>query len=397
MQRLSLALLLVIAVLAGFTARAIMTPSGFPAATVSGNADVAMADAFYAALNDALAGESTEPLAALLAGVFLDHDADTGATRTVEAFLDDLRASGATPQGIRLQPVSVEAADQTLVVDVEPVRTGGLVMAGMTVESQLPSPHVETLRVVGGKFVDRWAPAFPWITVADPGGPAIPVPALTDVSATLMRVTVAGGMTYEWNTLSAGVLLIESGMGHLSTSSATTTPVSSSLGPHAFVTFSAATQIQLRSIDGPVTAVLFVTESVRSADVSQTPVVLPEVAQGVTRTVLWSGPFSGIDSITRYRPASMVLPANATVELLHPMGIDVLLAIDGGALDLKTPDGTITLLGSDQWPKASTGGAQLDAGHAGLVVANERVVLRNATDRPIALFVIAIERTTVAR
>ena len=44
--------------------------------------------------------------------------------------------------------------------------------------------------------------------------------------------------------------------------------------------------------------------------------------------------------------------------------IDTLIAIDGGVLDLWSPESTITLLGSNQWLKEYTGAAQLDADHA---------------------------------
>ena len=91
------------------------------------------------------------------------------------------------------------------------------------------------------------------------------------------------------------------------------------------------------------------------------------------------------------------MPPNATLDLRHAQGIDTLIAIDGGVLDLWSPEGTISLLGSDQWLKEYTGAAQLDAGHAGAIVAPEAVTVRNRSDQPIALFVIAIERATVAR
>ena len=398
MQRASLAALLAIALLAGFTARAIFFTSSFPAATMSGNANTRTGEAFYSTLNDALSGGPIEPLAALLADIFRDHDPDTGVTRTASEFLDDVRAMGASPQGVRLEPISVEASGESLIVGIDPDREESLQVAAMTVETELPGPHFETLRIVRGKVVDRWAPPMLWLEVADSNAAAIPVPALTEVSATLMRVTVSGGMAYEWGTTSSGFITIESGAGRWTASTMSSGDDPTRLQPGDFVAFSSEEQIRLRSVDdGPVTALLFLTEPARAVDVTNQAATLMEIAQGVSRSILWTGLLSESDSVTRYRPGRIVLPPNATLELRHAQGIDTLIAIDGGVLDLWSPESTITLLGSDQWPKEYIGAAQLDAGHAGAILAAETVALRNLSDRPIALLVIAIERATVAR
>ncbi len=129
----------------------------------------------------------------------------------------------------------------------------------MTLGTELPGPHFETLRIVDGKIVDRWAPPMLWIEVADSREPAIPVPALTEVSATLMRVTVPGGMGYEWSTTSSGILTIESGAGRWTASTMGSEDDSTLLQPGDFVVFSIEEQVRLRSVDGPVTALVFLT------------------------------------------------------------------------------------------------------------------------------------------
>ena len=398
MQRASLIVLLAIALLAGFTARAIFfSTSSLPAATTSGNADTRIGEAFYSTLNVALSGGPTEPLAAMLAGIFRDHDSTTGATRTHAEFLDHVRAMAASPQGIRLEPVSVQVAGESLVIGIDSDRGERLQVAAMTVEVEVPGLHFETLRVEGGKIVDRWAPSIPWLEVVDSGAAAIPLPALTEVSATMMRVTVSGGMAYEWNTTSSGFLTIESGTGRWTSSTTSSGVEPAPLQPGEFVGFSKKERVRLRAVDGPVTALLFLTAPVPAADLPRQWVTLNETAQGVSRSILWTGLLSESDSITRYRPGRIVLPPNATLELRHAQGIDTLIAIDGGVLDLWAPESTITLLASDQWPKKYTGAAQLDAGHAGAIVAPEKVTVRNPTDQPIVLFVIALERATVAR
>src|SRR5215211_3005794 len=247
MQRASFVTLLAVALLAGFTARAIFFVPSFPAGTKSGSASTGTGEAFYSALNEALSGGTIEPLAAVLAGIFRDHDPNTGATRTAAEFLDDVRAMGATPHGIRLEPTSVETSGESLVVGIDPVRRESLQVAAMTVETALSGPHFETLRVVRGKIVDRWAPPIPWLEVADFSAAAIPVPALTAVSATLMRVTVSGGMAYEWNTTSSGVLMIESGAGRWTASSMSSGDDTSWLQPGDFVAFSSEAQVRLRA------------------------------------------------------------------------------------------------------------------------------------------------------
>jgi hypothetical protein len=397
MQRASLVALLTIALLAGFTARAIFFSPSFPAGTTSGYAATRIGEAFYSTLNEALSGGPIEPLAALLAGTFRDHDPNTGATRTAAEFLDDVRAMGSSPQGVRFEPISVEASGESLVVGIDPDRGEPLQVAAMTVETELPGPHFETLRVVRGKIVDRWAPPMLWLEVANSSAAAIPLPALTDVLATLMRVTVSEGMAYEWGTTSSGFITIESGAGRWTASTMSSGDDPMGLLPGEFVAFSSGVQVGLRSVDGPVTALLLLTAPTPAADVLHQRVTLTEMTQGVSRSTLWTGLLSESDSITRYRPGRIVLPPNATLELRHAQGIDTLIAIDGGDLDIWSPASTITLLGSNQWPKEYTGAAQLDAGHAGAIVATESVTVRNLSDRPVALLVIAIERATVAR
>jgi hypothetical protein len=399
MQRASLVTLLIVTLLAGFTARAIFFSSSFPAGTTSGNANTRIGETFYSTLNESLSGGPIEPLAALLADMFRDHDPETGATRTAVEFLDDVRAMGASPQRIRLEPISVEASGESLVVGIDSARGERLQVAAMTVETALPGPHFETLRVVRGKIVDRWAPPLLWLEVANSSAAAVPLPALTEVWATLMRVTVSGGMAYDWVTPSAGFITVESGAGRWTASTMSAGDDPMVLLPGDFAAFSGEERVRLRSVDGPVTALLFITAPapVPVENVPYQWVTLTETTQGVSRSTLWTGLLAESDSITRYRPGRIVVPPNATLELRHAQGIDTLIAIDGGVLELWSPASSITLLGSNQWLKEYTGAAQLDAGHAGAIVASETVTLRNLSDRPVALLVIAIERAIVAR
>ena len=209
-------------------------------------------------MNEALSGGPIEPLAALLDGIFRDHDPDTGATRTAAEFLDDVRAMGASPQGYGSSRSPWRRRVQSLVVGIDPDRGERLQVAAMTVETKLPGPHFETLRVVRGKIVDRWAPAILWLEVANSNAAAVPLPALTEVWATLMRVTVSGGMAYEWGTTSAGFLTIEPGAGRWTASTMSSGDDPTRLLPGDFVAFSTEAQIRLRSVDDqPVTALLF--------------------------------------------------------------------------------------------------------------------------------------------
>lgn len=390
MRRSSLALLLIITVLVGFAARSIVDRTAFPATSVSGSADTTAADAFYASLNSALAGGPVEPLAALLAEVFVDHDPSTGESRSAGEFLDRLRMMAAAPQGVRLDPVSAVGAGTTIVVAVAPTRVGSLQVAGMTLERELPGPYFETLRVVQGKVVDRWAPPIPWLQVAESTESEIWVPAMTQVVATLIRVTVAGGMVYEWNTDTAGILTIESGAGRWGMSSTGSAEAPEVLEPGDFVALPGGDRIRLRSVDSnPVTALLFLTAPARAADLSSTALTLTEVAAGISRSVLWSGPLSELDSITHYQPGSIVVPANTSIELGGAP--EVLVSVDREAVDIAAPGGVVTLLGSDRWPEEHPGQARIDALHPGVVAGAETVRVSNQTDTSVVVFVISIE------
>jgi hypothetical protein len=394
-SRSSLVLLLIITLLVGMTARSFFERTTYSVSTVGGTADLATADVFYDALNAALAGGAVEPLAALLSDVFVDHDPHTGVTRSAGEFLDDLRAMGAAPQGVQLEPISAEGSGTTVVVAVEPKRVQSLQVAELWLDGALPEPYFETLRIVQGKLVDRWAPPIPWLEIADSQDVEIWVPAMTRVATTLMRVTVAGGMVYEWTTVGAGILTIESGVGRWGMSSNDSGAASDLLEAGDLVAFPAGDRIRLRSVDGnPVKALLFLTAPVRAADLSNTAATLTEVAAGISRAVLWSGPLSQLDSITRYQPWNIELPANTSIELRN--ATEVLIAIDTGTLDLFVPDGTVTLLGANRWPHAQSGQARIDANHAGVVSESETVTISNQTDRPVTLFVLTIETVSPA-
>ena len=198
MQRSSLAFLLVIAVLSGLVVRSTIFRS-LPSVESSDDlAGSATAQAFYDALNGALAGASIDPLAALLSPIFVDHVSDTGAIHSAVAFLDEVRAIGASAQQLRLEVISVEASGTNIVVGVRPERDGAIQVAGVSVKHALPAPYYEVLRIERGQIVDRWAPGLPWLDASESSDAPLSISSSSGIVTTLMRVELAGSSEHAW-------------------------------------------------------------------------------------------------------------------------------------------------------------------------------------------------------
>jgi len=156
MHRLSVALLLVIALVAGVASGTMYGRTEFPAVSSGLAGDSATAHAFYDAFDRALAGESADSLAALLAPGFLDHDASLGEEQNADEFLARIRALNESGGSDRLTVDSVHTSGNNLIAQVRYASTGPRTFAGVSIEQQAsepvgrsaahcPGPHRRTL------------------------------------------------------------------------------------------------------------------------------------------------------------------------------------------------------------------------------------------------------------
>src|SRR5690606_27917821 len=99
---------------------------------------------------------------------FQDHNTDSGAVRSAEAFLAEIQTMSASSNHARFEVLSVDTSGNTLIAQVQQVKSGTLEIAGLAAEHAEAAPHAEVLRVERGMVVDRWAPGMRWLDVTGP-------------------------------------------------------------------------------------------------------------------------------------------------------------------------------------------------------------------------------------
>jgi redox-sensitive bicupin YhaK (pirin superfamily) len=114
---------------------------------------------------------------------------------------------------------------------------------------------------------------------------------------------------------------------------------------------------------------------------------------GVSQTVLWQGNLAEVGWDRVHHGGRLVLPAGEAVELVPEPHTLVLVSIDGGSIEISTPDGTISTLGADSAPETSEGVARIDAAHGAFIDTDGGISLRNSSEQPVAVLLIAIDGT----
>jgi hypothetical protein len=391
-QRWSLVLLLVIAVMAGFTVRAIAFQPEWPIDRTPDTAQRETAQDFYDALNATLGGAPTDELEALLSPVFLDHTSDSGMTRSASAFLDDMRAMGSASFPVRLEVRSIESSGTAVVVGVQLTSAGPIDVAGMTVEQASPAPHIEVLRMERGAIVDRWAPSFSWLDVSTFEGKPPAISSSVGIATSLVRVELAGSSEQSWESLGIGAVLVESGAVSLHVIDRYGTSSTQTWETGEFAAMPSGAKARLRSVDGkPASVMVYLVTHVGAAELPLPVKWEDDAAKINARTVLWSGNLLWPNTDIAHHPARVVLPPRGTVTITRPEGTALLV----GATDttkISVPGGSISMLGADRWPHTVEGLQEIDAAHAASIEGDGTVTLSNPTDTPVTVMLISIER-----
>jgi len=398
MQRAGLVLLLTIAVAIGITTRNLVAQ---PSRSLDPPAIAAASDtgtAFYDALNDALGGRSIEPLSAMLSGIFVDHDADTGETRSRDAFLDELRTHGSADQRVRLEPTFVEAtAGGYLIVGIRPVAGGEIEIAGMAVEQAAPETHFEVLRVQRGKIVDRWAPRLVALDATEPVEATPPFSSSIGFTTSLVHVELTGSDERSWRSPEHGIVMGEAGSVALSIKVTGGAESSVVLEKGTFTSIPAGAQVRMRvAVGSTASVVIYQVTRMAASDVAQPGLGTGEADQGGASSVLWKGLRAWADSDTLHRVAWVVLPARGEITLTRPADSVLLVGALAAGIEVAGPDGRVTVLGEDRWPMMVDGPVALDAMHAAWIDSDGDVVLRNETNLPLTLMLVSIEPAPIA-
>ena len=396
MQRSSLALLLVIALLTGFAVRSILFRSTPTVESTSDAAAKETAQAFYDDLNNALGGAPIDPLAAQLSPIFVDHISDTGATRPADGFLNEVGAMSASSPRLRLKVRSIESAGGNVVAAIHFVQDGGIEVAGMSVEQLTAGPHYEVIRVERGKIVDRWAPEFRWLDASESEDAPLSISSFSGIVTSLMRVELTDSIEHEWRTVGIGTVMVESGSAILQISHGNGTDAPVVLERGSFASIPNGVRARLRSADGnPVSIAIYVAAKIGPSSASLPVGDLDGGAPAASLKVLWTAPHYWSQSATVHRPAQIVLPVGGAIELTRPPGADLLLAGDAGVIQVGIAGGSVAVLGEDRWPVTSESVVQIDASHAASISGDGTVFVRNMSDAPVTLVLISIEKAPI--
>jgi mannose-6-phosphate isomerase-like protein (cupin superfamily) len=407
MQRVSVALLLVIALLAGFAAR-----MAFDRPIASGPkpgppADIETAHAFYRALDAVLTGSDTDELSAMLAGYFVEHEVGTGETRSAEAFLTRVQTIAQSAPGLRLEIDSVERLGSSLIVAVHQTQTSASQVAGLTIEEPVNVGTYEVLRIENGKVADRWTSGIDWLhaTTFAEDTVALHTSGLVGITPVLKRIVIPAGAQLSWKSGAEAMLFVEAGSARMTTIVSGQEATTEMLEEGMAMAIPAAATHRLRAVSGEDVIVC-----VYSAPAN--PPANPYAPQGmspntnalardvfdeddgsVTQTMLWQGNLAEVGWDRLHHGGRLELPAGETVDLVPDPHTLVLVSIDRGSVEISTPGGTISTLGVDSIPEEWDGAARIDAAHGAFIDADDTISLRNSSEQPVAVLLIAIDAT----
>jgi hypothetical protein len=391
MKRLSLALLLAIALVTGVAAGTTFNgpeiSSTYPG--LSGSSETARA--FYDGMNQALAGGGTDVLAALLGPGFLDHDKSIGEAQTAEAFLERIRMLG-QERGVELLSVeSVEVSGSSLIVHVAQGEPSPRALAGISIEQRASQPIFEVLRIVRGRIIDRWTPGIWWLHLTEFDDVVVQSSRAAGI-ATLVRTTIVGEAAHGWISPGPGFLLIESGFAELQTIHADGVVESIQLERDSVAGIAPGDTLELWAAHGePVTMLVYSTISREAAEARPSVSTINAQRAESEKSILWNGPTSLGEVSAGHRPGTFVLPAGKDVLLTGSTGATLLLAIDAGSVELTTPGGVASVLGDDTWPVDHPDVVNVEAHRAVAVIGASTVALRNVSEYPATILVVVIK------
>lgn len=393
MQRLSVPLLLVIALLAGVTGGLLLDQPSVPRTPVSAAGETDTALVFYDALNRALAGEGADRLASLLSPAFRNHDAASGVSTTTEEFLRGVRERGQTPDGSRIEVVSVEASGSVLIVQVRPVQSERAI-AGTTITQSREAPDFDILRVSRGTVVDRWTAGAWWLDTTTFDELAFPVAGIANRITSLMRVEIPAGAEHQWTPSMSGLLLVESGPAVVAVRTSDGQQSDLRLEAGNAIAFRPRERIRLRSDDGTAFSVLVYTTAPVTAGEPYVASVDDAPEAGVTESLLWRGQLDHADITAVHGLGTILLPAGETVQLTLPTDANVIVALDSGALEVAAPERAVTMLDDDLWPMEQANYAQFNEHRAVVVTGANELIVRNPGDHAVRVVLIAIAPDT---
>ena len=405
MQRLSFALLLVIMLLAGFTARFALDRPAASSSKVGEPADIEIAHAFYRALDGVLAGGDTDALSALLAGPFIEHEVGTGETEPAEAFLARLRTIAHASPGIRLEVDSVETLGSNLIVAMHQTGAAPAHVAGLTIDPPTDSGSYDVLRIEKGKVIDRWTSGFDSLDATTFEDATLFTSGSIGITPVLKRIVIPDGAQLSWKSGAQALLFMEAGSARLTTIVSGQEAATVTLDAGMAMAIPAAASHRLRAAGGDDVSVLLYSAPANppgnyfapagSSTTANAPAmdVFDEEDAGVTQAVLWQGNLAEVGWDRLHHGGRLVLPAGEAITLVPESHTLVLVRIESGSIEISAPGGTISTLGADAYRDESANGARIDAAHAAFIDANGEISLRNTTRQSVVVLLIAIDAT----
>jgi hypothetical protein len=356
-----------------------------------GTADPAVGYAFYAGVDQILAGGDSSALEQAVTGDFVDHTSGAALDRSTDELVDQLTVFGGSFPGTRLQVTGIEASASSLVAAVEPIAPAPAQAAGMTLTAQPMNGGYEVLRIRDGKVSERWTAGLPQLSATTFDTIEFSPNSTWNVTTRLNRVALPRGTEFVLRGEGSTLVIAEQGVVRLAIDS----QGSAGEEHHDALTLQQgeavrtvpSTRLRLESGgDDTAQALVFSTRRVTAMDV-------PSHASsgGTTVSLLWSSNLP----VTPHGPwhlsvGKVVLPPDGEVTLSSVQGAEALFCSEGGAVHVEAPSGAIESLDKGFTATAQGSSTTLDTGIAANVTDATQITLRPGADVPVTIWLITI-------
>jgi hypothetical protein len=180
-----------------------------PPASGVGIANPAAGHAFYAALNQAIAGDGAAQLDAIVTDDYADHGGSS--ERSLATVVEELNALGSSFPGTRFVVRDIQVSGTSLIVSLEPLSPAPVSFASMKLTVAPFDGHFELLQVRDGKISARWAAPLTLPSIETFAVRALQLSAAGATEIRLDRLTLPEGAGFEPAPNAAMLVIVESG------------------------------------------------------------------------------------------------------------------------------------------------------------------------------------------
>lgn len=356
-----------------------------------GVADPSAGHAFYAGIDQVLAGGDPSALKQAVTGDFVDHVGDGETDRSADELIEDLTAFGASFPGTQIQVTDMQASASSLVAAIAPIAPKPVPVAGMTLTAQASNGGYEVLRIRNGKVSERWTAGLPEISTTTFEAASFTTSATANVATRLDRIVLPRGSSYVHRFGGPAMLVVEQGavrfgMDFINSANEPEQRMDT-LAEGSAVGVKPGARIRLEA-DGndPTQLLLYSTQRAMPVDAPS-----PTLTGGAASSMLWTSNLPVAEhGAWQVAIGNVRLPGGQGVDLEAPEGTMLLLCSEGGAVQVMAEGGDVETLDASFTAAGEGNASTIDAGAVASVSEAGRVSLRSAPDTAETVWLITI-------